>query len=98
MSENALFTLLYPLLFMILIAVAVKFWVRRQVRVRNAGSELRLLQQLPVGQRESLVLVELAGERMLLGITAHHIRLLSSLSRSTDATENGTGVHDFLEK
>lgn len=42
------------------------------------GRELRFERALPVGQRERLVLVEVDGEQMLLGVTAHSITMLKS--------------------
>lgn len=44
----------------------------------HTGRELRFERALPVGQRERLVLVEVDGEQMLLGVTAHAITLLRS--------------------
>jgi flagellar protein FliO/FliZ len=44
----------------------------------HAGRELRFERALPVGQRERLVLVEVDGEQLLLGVTAHAITLLRS--------------------
>lgn len=42
------------------------------------GRELRFERALPVGQRERLVLVEVDGEQMLLGVTAHSITMLKN--------------------
>ena len=39
----------------------------------DAGPRLRFEKALPVGPRERLVLVEVEGEQMLLGVTAHSI-------------------------
>jgi flagellar protein FliO/FliZ len=43
-----------------------------------SGRELRFERALPIGQRERLVLVEVDGEQLLLGVTAHAITLLRS--------------------
>lgn len=40
------------------------------------GRELRFIRALPIGPRERLVLVEVDGEEMLLGVTAHSISQL----------------------
>lgn len=48
------------------------------------GRELRFERALPVGQRERLVLVEVDGEQLLLGVTAHAITLLRSWPASDD--------------
>lgn len=48
------------------------------------GRELRFERALPVGQRERLVLVDVDGEQMLLGVTAHSITLLRSWPEHAD--------------
>lgn len=48
------------------------------------GRELRFERALPVGQRERLVLVEVDGEQLLLGVTAHSINLLRSWPAGDD--------------
>ena len=54
------------------------------------GRELRFERALPVGQRERLVLVEVDGEQLLLGVTAHAITLL----RSWPAGDEPRGASD----
>jgi flagellar protein FliO/FliZ len=49
-----------------------------------SGRELRFERALPVGQRERLVLVEVDGEQLLLGVTAHAITLLRSWPASDE--------------
>lgn len=44
----------------------------------QTGRELRFERALPIGQRERLVLVEVDGEQLLLGVTANAITLLRS--------------------
>lgn len=44
----------------------------------EAGPNLRFERALPVGPRERLVLVEVDGEQMLLGVTAHSITQLKT--------------------
>jgi flagellar protein FliO/FliZ len=44
----------------------------------HTGRELRFERALPIGQRERLVLVEVDGEQLLLGVTANAITLLRS--------------------
>ena len=58
----------------------------------SEGRELRFERALPVGQSERLVLVEVDGEQMLLGVTAHSITLLKSWPRAgtTEATPSVT--------
>jgi flagellar protein FliO/FliZ len=44
----------------------------------DAGRTLRFEKALPIGPRERLVLVEVDGEHMLLGVTAHAITPIKS--------------------
>ena len=44
----------------------------------DSGRTLRFERALPIGPRERLVLVEVDGEQMLLGVTAHAITQLKS--------------------
>ncbi|MGF1689559.1 flagellar biosynthetic protein FliO, partial [Photobacterium japonica] len=42
-------------------------------------SPLRILRQLPVGQRERIVLLQVGDEQMLVGVTQQQISLLGKL-------------------
>lgn len=48
----------------------------------DAGPNLRFEKALPIGPRERLVLVEVEGEQMLLGVTAHAITPIKSWPKS----------------
>jgi flagellar biogenesis protein FliO len=50
-------------------------WHRR--RGRPQGTNIRVLAVKPLGQREKVAILDVLGERMVLGITAHRISLLS---------------------
>lgn len=54
------------------------------------GRELRFIRALPIGPRERLVLVEVDGEEMLLGVTAHAISQLRSWPSSEGLQSNAT--------
>lgn len=56
----------------------------------QSGRALRFERALPIGQRERLVLVEVDGEQLLLGVTAHAITLL----RSWPANDDPRGAPD----
>jgi len=95
MNENALSTALYLALFMISAAVLVTIGLRLQQSRSIGGEGIRLIQRLPLGQREQVVLIEMAGERMLLGVTSHKIQLLCSVSGSVGLNGVGTKVQDL---
>lgn len=59
------------------------------------GRDLRFIRALPIGPRERLVMVEIDGDEMLLGVTAHSITQLrewpgggSNFSQKVNASES----------
>jgi flagellar biogenesis protein FliO len=46
-------------------------------RGKHQGTTIQVVAVKPVGQREKVAILEVLGERMVLGITAHRISLLS---------------------
>ena len=50
-------------------------WQKR--RGRHPGTTIQVVAVKPLGQREKVAILEVLGERMVLGITAHRISLLS---------------------
>ncbi|MFG6460770.1 flagellar biosynthetic protein FliO [Roseateles sp. DXS20W] len=60
--------------------VLIKGWRRLQDRAGTtdgAGDALRFVRALPLGARERVVLLDHAGERWMLGVTAGGISLLA---------------------
>ncbi len=55
---------------------------------------LRFIRALPIGPRERLVLIEIEGEEMLLGVTAHSISRLREWP-APDSTEASIGAADY---
>lgn len=53
----------------------------------DAGETLRFVRALPVGSRERVVLLDHAGERWMLGVTAGGISLLARLPIPGPSTE-----------
>lgn len=62
--------------------------------VGEAADELRFLRALPLGPRERAVLVEVRGERLLLGVAAGGVTLLA---RWPQATREATGIGHSAE-
>lgn len=90
MNQGILLTFLFPVLFLLFLIVALRFWTGKKLRASGIKPRLQLLQRLPVGQRECLVLVAIDGETMLLGVTNHQINVLSKLRIAPQ--ESGTDV------
>lgn len=73
-------------------AYGVFVWNRKRGTPQN--STIRLVAVKPLGQREKVAILEILGERVVLGVTAHRISLLlkapSSFSQSLrDKDEQG---------
>ena len=51
----------------------------------QGGKHITLLQTLPLGQKEKAVLIELEGNRILLGVTANQVSTLWSAPVKQDA-------------
>lgn len=54
-------------------------------RMPSGGRAMRFVRALPLGPRERLVLIDIDGEEMLLGVTAHGITELRRWASSGEA-------------
>lgn len=70
-------------------------WVLRRMpgAAQRSSGALRVVASLPIGARERLLVVDVAGEQMVLGVTGQHISLLKSLDTPLPVPE-GPG-HNF---
>lgn len=70
-----LFSTMAVVVFIIVLAYIVK-----KTRVRmGGGGQSRVLSQIPVGPKERIAEVRIAGRRLIVGVTAQNISLLSDL-------------------
>lgn len=63
------------------------YWVARRVgrlapRTRNGSKAVSVVQTVPLGDRRFLALVDAAGEYLLLGVTSHHVEVLTRIDGS----------------
>lgn len=58
--------------------------VLRQRAARRTGAEIALLSSRALGPRRSLALVEVLGERLLLGVTDHQVSVLGRFPALAD--------------
>lgn len=83
-AEPALpwFELLAPLLLLALLAVITSWWLRRRGGLLRRQGPLRLVQVLPVGPREKLLLVQTGSDEnyLLIGVTPTGISALGRVS------------------
>jgi flagellar protein FliO/FliZ len=66
---------------LVMIALGVFAWLMRrlQTRIGSAGASLRIAAALPLGGKERLLLVEVEGERLLLGVGPGGVQLVRRL-------------------
>ena len=67
--------LLGLLLLMGILGYGAVQWHRRRGKLQ--GTSIRVVAVKPLGQKEKVAILDILGERMVLGITAHRISLLS---------------------
>ncbi len=53
-------------------------WWNRKKNGIGQGSSIRVVAVKPLGQREKVAVLEIMGEKMVVGVTANHISLLRS--------------------
>ena len=64
----------------IALLLATLWFIKRLSTPRGAAAGLKVLGALPVGQRERVVLMEVAGKVLVLGVTQASIRTLHTLT------------------
>ena len=64
------------LVFVGLLGAGALYWSRK--RDAHAQADIRVLAVRSLGQREKIAIVEVLGDRMVVGVTAHGISLLTS--------------------
>lgn len=73
-------SILVPLALIILVLVAVLHFARRRYRITGQDAALSVVQILPLGPRERIVLLKSRSGRVFaVGVTAHSVRLITDL-------------------
>ncbi len=71
--------MLLGLVVVIGLLLATLWLIKRLSTPHGAAAGLKVLGAVPVGQRERVVLVEVAGKVLVLGVTASNVRTLHTL-------------------
>ena len=69
-------SLLLVLAILLAMVFAARWFMQRRPQ---GGRRLRFVEAMALGNRDKLLLVEVDGRSLLLGVTAHNIRLLAEL-------------------
>jgi flagellar protein FliO/FliZ len=80
-------------LVLVLAAVFAAAWLIKRMRGFTAGGTdgIEVVAQAPVGPKERVVIVRVAGARLLLGVAAGHVSLLQTLPVEPEAAPPPTG-------
>src|SRR5690606_27235501 len=75
--------ILVPLALIILVLLAVSYFVRRRFGLTGRDTPLSIVQILPVGPRERIVLVQSrAGRLFVVGVSGQSVTLITNLDPS----------------
>lgn len=88
-----LLSIVLPLGFMILALLLVLRLLRRRYGMTGSGAHLSVLQILPVGPRERVVLLKTrAGRILAIGVSAQSVNLITRLEQDDVAADPDTGT------
>ncbi len=96
-SSSSLLGVALSLVF-VLALVLFLAWLARRTRILGVwqGGPMQIRATLALGHRERLVLVEVDGRRLLLGVTQEQVRMLLELDAVTSANE--PSQEDFVSR
>ena len=79
---------------LVVILILFLAWLLKRMKlpgIQGSDGNMKILRQLPVGQRERIVLLQVGEEQMLVGITQQNISLLSKLEQPLSMNEVQSG-------
>lgn len=86
-------------LLLILFLIVAAAWLMRRFSLlpTAAGGLMRVVSGVMVGQRERVVIVEVQGQWLVLGVTAQNVNLLSSFPRPAEIDSGPAASPMFAE-
>lgn len=87
-------------LMLVLVVIVLLAWLLKRMKlpgIQGGDAAIRILRQLPVGQRERIVLLQVGDEQMLVGVTQQNISLLGKLDKPISMDE-GQGGGEFAHQ
>ncbi|WP_439134310.1 flagellar biosynthetic protein FliO [Pseudomaricurvus sp.] len=99
-SQGAyLFQVLLGLIFVLALVFAAAWLLKRVGQGTLTGSgHMKIVATLPMGTRERIALVDVAGKQILLGITATTINTLHAFDEPVITEEDQSNPSDFASK
>lgn len=81
-------------LMLVLVLILFLAWLLKRLKlpgIQGGDAQMKILRQLPVGQRERIVLLQVGEEQMLVGVTQQNISMLSKLEQPLPVEETLSG-------
>ena len=97
-NPTSIVSIFLSLLLVIGVVFILAFLMRRFNVTQSGTSNLKVVASMMAGAKERVMVIEVAGEQHLLGITAHNINHLATLSTPIDTSPASPSNENFKEK
>jgi flagellar protein FliO/FliZ len=97
-NPTSIVSIFLSLLLVIGIVFILAFLMRRFNVTQSGTSNLKVVASMMAGAKERVMVIEVAGEQHLLGVTAHNINHLATLSTPIDNSTASSGNDKFKDK
>ena len=97
-NPTSIVSIFLSLLLVIGVVFMLAFLMRRFNVTQSGTSNLKVVASMMAGAKERVMVIEVAGEQHLLGITAHNINHLATLSNPIDNATASSGNDNFKDK
>jgi flagellar protein FliO/FliZ len=97
-NPTSIVSIFLSLLLVIGVVFILAFLMRRFNVTQSGTSNLKVVASMMAGAKERVLVIEVAGEQHLLGITAHNINHLATLSTPIDTSPASSGNENFKDK
>ena len=85
----------------VLVLIAALAWASKRFNLNLPGSsaDMKLISAMSVGPKEKVMLIEVEGERLLIGVTPQQINTLKTLEpNSSNSLSSDSPKNDFSQK
>jgi flagellar protein FliO/FliZ len=97
-NPTSIVSIFLSLLLVIGVVFMLAFLMRRFNVTQSGTSNIKVVASMMAGAKERVLVIEVAGEQHLLGITAHNINHLATLSNPIDNLTATPGNEKFKDK
>lgn len=97
-NPTSILSIFLSLLLVIGVVLLLAFIMRRFNVTQSGNANLKVVASMMAGAKERVMVIEVAGEQHLLGITAHNINHLATLSTPIDNATSPSANDKFKDK